>query len=146
MILNYSAEKKGPVPVNEQEISEVLDVDDLKNDLNNAFEHMKAEYVKNLSLRSTSGFKNIQQYQNITAYMFSHFCIGAIDNLMIPFEGENYPLQEIVTVGRKSPQMMVVNLAALPQVIPSVLKAIRESGMGLNPQQDGTTIYIPVPK
>jgi ribosome recycling factor len=65
---------------------------------------------------------------------------------MIPFEGENYPLQEIVTVGRKSPQMMVVNLAALPQVIPSVLKAIRECGMGLNPQQDGTTIYIAVPK
>lgn len=33
-----------------------------------------------------------------------------------------------------------------PQAIPSVIKAIEKSGMNLNPQQDGTTLFIPVPK
>jgi ribosome recycling factor len=36
-------------------------------------------------------------------------------------------------------------MSSFPQAIPNVLQAIQVSGMNLNPQQDGTTIFIPVP-
>lgn len=62
------------------------------------------------------------------------------------FEGESYPLQELAQVGRKNPQLAVLNLASLPDAIQPVLKAIRDSGMNLNPQQEGTTIYVALPK
>lgn len=64
----------------------------------------------------------------------------------IEFEGETYTLQEIAQIGRKGPQLLVVNLSGFPQALKNVLKAIHDSGMGLNPQQDGTTLFIPVPK
>ena len=66
--------------------------------------------------------------------------------LMVDFEGEKYPLQELAQVGRKNPQLAVLNLSSLPDALQPVLKAINESGMNLNPQQDGTTIYVPLPK
>lgn len=62
------------------------------------------------------------------------------------FEGEKYPLQELAQVGRKNPQLAILNLASLPDAIKPVLKAIEESGLNLNPQQEGTTIYLPLPK
>jgi ribosome recycling factor len=55
-------------------------------------------------------------------------------------------LQELAQVGRKNPQLAVLNLVSLPDAIQPVLLAIRESGMNLNPQQEGTTIYVPLPK
>lgn len=66
--------------------------------------------------------------------------------LMVEFEGEKYPLQELAQVGRKNPQLAILNLSSLPDALQPVLKAINESGMNLNPQQDGTTIYVPLPK
>jgi hypothetical protein len=49
-------------------------------------------------------------------------------------------------VGRKNPQLAVLNLSSLPDALQPVLKAIQESGMNLNPQQEGTTIYVALPK
>lgn len=53
---------------------------------------------------------------------------------------------ELGQVIRKNPKTVIVNMIGFPQAIPSVLKAIADSGMNLNPQQDGTTLFIPVPK
>ncbi|XP_032795997.2 ribosome-recycling factor, mitochondrial isoform X1 [Daphnia magna] len=119
------AEKKGPVPVNETEIGELVNVSRLKEDLQKGFDQLKSDYMKHLSLRSAS---------------------GSIENLQVNFEGETYTLQEIAQIGRKGSQLIVVNLSGFPTVMKDVLKAINDSGMGLNPQQDGTTIFIPVPK
>nr|CAG4637360.1 EOG090X0DUK [Ceriodaphnia reticulata]SVE73199.1 EOG090X0DUK [Ceriodaphnia reticulata] len=117
--------KKGPVAINEEEIEELVNVQHLKNDLQKGIDHLKSDYVKHLSLRSTS---------------------GSIESLPVEFEGDTYTLQEIAQVGRKGPQLLVVNLSGFPQAVKNVLKAINDSGMGLNPQQDGTTIFISVPK
>lgn len=78
--------------------------------------------------------------------IFLNNFLGSIENLQVEFEGETYALQEIAQIGRKGPQLLVVNLTSFPTVIKDVLKAITNSGMGLNPQQDGTTLFIPVPK
>nr|CAD7396645.1 unnamed protein product [Timema poppensis] len=46
---------KKKVEINEQQLSEVIKVDTLKGQMQRAVDHMKEEYVKNLSLRSTTG-------------------------------------------------------------------------------------------
>ncbi len=51
----FCAEKKGPVTINEQEIEELVNVQHLKNDLQKGVDHLKNDYIKHLSLRSTSG-------------------------------------------------------------------------------------------
>lgn len=115
---------KGAVKINEAEMAAVMDVDHLKKDLERVLERLRNDYVKNLSLRSA----------------------GSVEGLLVEFEGERWPLQELATIGRKNPQLLVVDVSALPQALPAILKALRESGMGLNPQQEGTTLFISLPK
>jgi len=81
--------------------------------------------VKNLSLRSN---------------------LSSIENLPIDFEGDTYSLQELAQITKKGPQLLVVNISSFPTAATSVVKAINESGMGLNPQQDGTKVFIQIPK
>lgn len=66
--------------------------------------------------------------------------------LPVEFDGKEHTLQEIAQIIRKDQKTIVVNMSVFPQAIPSVLKAILKSGMNLNPQQDGTTLFIPIPK
>lgn len=65
---------------------------------------------------------------------------------MVNVDGTDHTLQELAQIVRKNPKTVVVNMAVFPQAIPDVVKAISSSGMNLNPQQEGTTLYIPVPK
>ncbi|RZC34593.1 ribosome-recycling factor, mitochondrial, partial [Asbolus verrucosus] len=60
--------------------------------------------------------------------------------------GKEHKLQELAQIVRKNPKTIVINMAVFPQAIPAALKAIQKSGMNLNPQQDGTTLFIPIPK
>lgn len=62
------------------------------------------------------------------------------------FEGKEYQLQELAQIVRKNPKTIIINMAAFPQVIPAALQSIEKSGMNLNPQQDGTALFIPIPK
>lgn len=66
--------------------------------------------------------------------------------LPINIDGNEHRLQEVAQIVRKNPKTIVINMSVFPQVIPTVLKAIEKSGMNLNPQQDGTTLFIPIPK
>ncbi|KAM3959721.1 mitochondrial ribosome recycling factor 1 [Aphomia sociella] len=116
---------KNKVEINTQMMSELVPVDKLKERCNAAIEKMKDDYAKNLSLRSTT---------------------GSIESLPVKFEGKEYELQELAQIVRKNPKTIVINFASFPQAIPDALKAISASGLNLNPQQDGTTVYVPVPK
>lgn len=55
-------------------------------------------------------------------------------------------MQELAQIVRKNPKLIVINMGVFPQAIPAALEAISKSGMNLNPQQEGTTLYVPVPK
>lgn len=120
-------ENKGTakVHINEDQLAEVIDIGSLRGHMEKTLETMKEDYIKNLSLRSAT---------------------GAIETLKVSYEGKDYQLQELAQVVRKNPKTVVVNLVSFPQTIPAVLQAIQKSGMNLNPQQDGTTLFIPVPK
>lgn len=66
--------------------------------------------------------------------------------IRVNLDGKDHTLQELAQIVRKNPKTIILNMSVFPQAIPVVLKALQKSGMNLNPQQDGTTIYIPVPK
>ncbi|XP_054276961.1 ribosome-recycling factor, mitochondrial isoform X2 [Macrosteles quadrilineatus] len=117
--------QKKKIDINEEMVSEVINNDTMKTQMQNAVEKLKEEYVKNLSLRSTT---------------------GSIETLPISYEGKDYILQDLAQVVRKNPKTVVINMASFPQVIPTVLQVINKSGMNLSPQQDGTTLFIPIPK
>ncbi|XP_058125636.1 ribosome-recycling factor, mitochondrial [Anopheles ziemanni] len=121
-------DKKGTttkVQINEEQLTSLINLEGLRTQMEKSLTTMKEDYAKNLSLRSTT---------------------GSIETLRITYEGKDYQLQELGQVVRKNPKTIVVNLISFPQTIPAVLQAIQRSGMNLNPQQDGTTLFIPVPK
>lgn len=113
------------VVVNEEQLASVINIDNLKTQMEKCMVTMKDEFGKNLSLRSTT---------------------GAIETLKVSADGKDYELQEIGQIIRKNSKTIVINLIGFPQLIPNVLQALAKSGMNLNPQQDGTTVFIPVPK
>lgn len=121
-------DKKGKgakVIINPTLMSEVVAVDKIQDRCKAAIEKMKDDFAKNLSLRSTT---------------------GSIESLKLKFDGKEYELQELAQIVRKNPKTIVINFSSFPQVIPDALKAINSSGLNLNPQQDGTTLFVPVPK
>lgn len=65
--------------------------------------------------------------------------------LEISYDGVKVALADIVTVARKQ-QEIVINMATAPNALKPTMTALAESGFNLNPQQDGTIIYIRLPK
>lgn len=116
---------KGKVEINENQMKEFVNFEQLNGQMQKQLEGLKEDFVKNLSLRSTS---------------------GAIETLKVTVDGNDHELQQLAQISRKNPKTVIINMIAFPQTIPDVLKAIEKSGMNLNPQQDGTTIFIPIPK
>ena len=41
---------------------------------------------------------------------------SAIDELMVNFEGEMYPLREVADVSKKDPKRVIIDTSAIPQV------------------------------
>lgn len=117
--------KFAKVHFTDDQLRELINLDQLHGQLEKAVDTMRNEFIQNLSLRSTT---------------------GSIETLPVPVDGAEHELQELAQIVRKNPKTIVVNLAAFPQCIPAVLQALQKSGMNLNPQQDGTTVFIPVPK
>lgn len=118
-------EKKQKIQhINYNEFEEVVDVNKLTSQFEKAIEGLKDDFTQHLSVRSN---------------------IGAIEMLPIKFEGKDYTLQELAQISRK-PKLIVLNVSTFPQAIPDILKSLMKNQMKLNPQQDGTTIYVPIPK
>lgn len=70
---------------------------------------------------------------------------GMLDPVMVEAYGSTMPLNQCGTVNVPEPRLLSVQVwdASLTK---AVEKAIRESGLGLNPQPEGTTIRVPIPE
>jgi len=72
----------------------------------------------------------------------------ASTNLLEPVHvdayGSNLPLNQVATIGVPEPRMLVVQVWDRG-LTKAVDKAIREAGLGLNPQAEGQTIRVPIP-
>lgn len=70
--------------------------------------------------------------------------VSLLDPVVVDAYGSKMPLNQVGTVNAPEPRMLTVQVWDA-SVVKSVEKAIREAGLGLNPQTDGTTLRIPIP-
>ena len=52
----------------------------------------------------------------------------------------------VFQVVQKNPQLMLINMTATPQYLVPVKAAIANSGLNVNIQQDGTFLFVPIPR
>jgi ribosome recycling factor len=68
-----------------------------------------------------------------------------LDPVMVEAYGSSMPLSQCGTVSVPEPRLLTVQVWDA-SIAKNVEKAIREAGLGLNPQPDGTTIRVPIPE
>lgn len=67
-----------------------------------------------------------------------------LDPITVEVYGANMPLNQVATVSAPEPRMLSVQVWDRSNVTP-VEKAIRSSGLGLNPISEGQNIRLPIP-
>jgi len=90
--------------------------------------------------------EHIESLQHSYLHQFSVRSATSLDELQIVFEGDKYPLNEIASISKKDAKKLIIDASAFPQAAQNIMAAIRDSGMNLNPQQEGLTIFVPIPK
>jgi ribosome recycling factor len=68
-----------------------------------------------------------------------------LDAILIDAYGQMTPINQMGTVNVPEPRMVVINVWD-KAMINKVEKAIRESGLGINPVTDGPLIRLPIPE
>ncbi|MFC4347671.1 ribosome recycling factor [Kordiimonas lipolytica] len=103
---------------------EELDLQDIERRMKGAVEALKHEYAGLRSGRATTSL---------------------LDPVTVDVYGANMPLNQVGTVGVPEPRMLSVQVWDKGNVS-AVEKAIRNSGLGLNPMIDGQLVRIPIPE
>ena len=101
-----------------------LDIDDLKRRMDGAMTSLKTEFA---SLRTGRASASMLEPVHVEAY------------------GQSTPINQVGTVNVPEPRMVTINVWD-KSLVGKVDKAIRESGLGINPQVDGTIIRLPIPE
>ena len=68
-----------------------------------------------------------------------------LEPVMVDAYGQPTPINQVGTVNVPEPRMVTVNVWD-KGLVGKVEKAIRESGLGINPQLNGTIIMLPIPE
>ncbi|RBI77227.1 ribosome recycling factor [Roseovarius sp. TE539] len=68
-----------------------------------------------------------------------------LEPVMVDAYGQKTPINQVGTVNVPEPRMVTVNVWD-KSLVGKVEKAIRESGLGINPQLNGTIIMLPIPE
>ena len=101
-----------------------LDTDDLTRRMDGAMTNLRTEFA---SLRTGRASASMLDPITVDAY------------------GSATPLNQVGTINVPEPRMVTINIWDKTLVGP-VEKAIRESGLGINPQLNGTIIMLPIPE
>ena len=102
----------------------IIDTDDLQRRMDGALSAMKTEFSSLRTGRASSTM---------------------LDPVTLEVYGQRTPLNQLGTINVPEPRMVTVNVWDKTNV-PLVEKAIRESGLGINPQLSGTIIMLPIPE
>ena len=102
----------------------IIDTDDLQRRMDGALSAMKTEFASLRTGRASSSM---------------------LDPITVEVYGQRTPLNQLGTINVPEPRMVTVNVWDKTNV-PLVEKAIRESGLGINPQINGTIIMLPIPE
>ena len=102
----------------------ILDTDDLERRMDGAMTSLKTEFA---SLRTGRASASMLEPVQVEAY------------------GQMTPINQVGTVNVPEPRMVTINVWD-KSLVGKVEKAIRESGLGINPQMNGTIIMLPIPE
>lgn len=102
----------------------MLDTDDLQRRMDGAMSNLKTEFA---SLRTGRASGSMLEPVMVDAY------------------GSMTPINQVGTVNVPEPRMVTINVWD-KGLVQKVEKAIRESGLGINPQLNGTIIMLPIPE
>jgi ribosome recycling factor len=69
---------------------------------------------------------------------------GLLEPIMVDAYGSTVPLNSVGAISVPEPRMITVSVWD-KGTVSAVEKAIRSSGLGLNPVTDGTTVRVPIP-
>ena len=101
-----------------------IDTDDLERRMEGAIASLRTEFA---SLRTGRASASMLEPVTVEAY------------------GQRTPINQVGTVNVPEPRMVTVNVWD-KSLVGKVEKAIRESGLGINPQTNGTIIMLPIPE
>ena len=68
-----------------------------------------------------------------------------LDPITVDAYGQRTPISQVGTINVPEPRMVTINVWD-KSLLGAVEKAIRESGLGINPQLNGTVIMLPIPE
>ncbi len=102
----------------------MLDTDDLERRMDGAMANLRTEFA---SLRTGRASASMLEPVMVDAY------------------GSPTPINQVGTVNVPEPRMVTINVWD-KGLVGKVEKAIRESGLGINPQLNGTIIMLPIPE
>jgi ribosome recycling factor len=68
-----------------------------------------------------------------------------LDRVEVEAYGSRMPLRSVANVGAPEPRLLTVTPFD-PNTLKNIERAIRDSDIGLNPQNDGTIIRLPIPE
>ena len=101
-----------------------LDTKDLERRMDGAMASLRTEFA---SLRTGRASASMLEPVQVEAY------------------GQMTPINQVGTVNVPEPRMVTINVWD-KSLVNKVEKAIRESGLGINPQMNGTIIMLPIPE
>ena len=81
---------------------------------------------------------------NLAAARTGRATVHMLDPVRVPAYGSEMPLNQVATVHAPEAQLLTVQPYD-PGIMRDIEKAILSAGLGLNPQNDGKMIRIPVP-
>jgi len=80
---------------------------------------------------------------NLAAARTGRASVHMLDTVRVPYYGSEMPLNQLSQVHAADAQLLTVQPFD-PSILAEIDKAIRAAGLGLNPQNDGKIIRIPV--
>lgn len=102
----------------------VLDTDDLQRRMDGAHAALRSEFASLRTGRASSSM---------------------LDPVLVDAYGTPTPINQVGTVNVPEPRMVTINVWD-KALVNKVEKAIRDSGLGINPQMNGTIIMLPIPE
>jgi len=101
-----------------------IDLDDLERRMDGAMASLRTEFASLRTGRASGAM---------------------LEPIMVDAYGSKTPINQIGTVNVPEPRMVTVNIWD-KGLVGAAEKAIRESGLGINPQLNGTIIMLPIPE
>ncbi|MDW3221377.1 MAG: ribosome recycling factor [Paracoccaceae bacterium] len=102
----------------------MLDTDDLERRMDGAMANLRTEFASLRTGRASAAM---------------------LEPVMVDAYGSMTPVNQVGTVNVPEPRMVTINVWD-KGLVGKVEKAIRESGLGINPQLNGTIIMLPIPE